>query len=55
MLQTHSSAPKVVSPLILCDRLIALAQEADRAGHVATASDLVRLAHSVFEEKAMLS
>jgi hypothetical protein len=50
MLQTHASTP-VASPLILCDRLIALAQEADRAGHVATATDLVRLAHAVFDEK----
>ena len=39
------------SPLILCDRLIALAQEADRAGHVGTASQLVHLAHSVLDEE----
>ena len=42
------------SPLILADRLISLAQEADRAGHVGTASQLVRLAHTVFDEKPPL-
>lgn len=38
------------SPLVLCDRLISLAQEADRAGHPGTASQLVHLAHTVFDE-----
>jgi hypothetical protein len=40
------------SPLILCDRLIALAQEADRAGHLTTATQLLRLAHTVLDEEA---
>ena len=39
------------SPLILCDRLIALAEQAGRAGYAATAEHLVHLAHSVFEER----
>ncbi len=46
---TPSPAPPP-SPLILCDRLIALAQEADRAGFAVTAEHLVHLAESVFEE-----
>lgn len=46
---THSGTLPA-SPLILSDRLIALAQEADRAGHVGTASQLVRLAHTVLDE-----
>ena len=39
-----------VSPLVLSDRLITLAQDADRAGYVDAARRLVRLAHTVFDE-----
>jgi hypothetical protein len=39
-----------VSPLILSDRLIALAQAADRAGYTDTADTLVNLACSIFDE-----
>lgn len=39
-----------VSPLVLSDRLIALARDADRAGYLATAERLVSLACSVFDE-----
>ncbi len=39
-----------VSPLVLSDRLIALAQDADRAGFTGTAEQLVSLACSVFDE-----
>ena len=39
-----------ISPLMLADRLLSLAQEADRAGYVAAASNLVGLAHAVFDE-----
>ncbi len=42
--------PSVASALILSDRLIALAEDADRAGLSATASRLVRLACSVLDE-----
>jgi len=38
------------SPLMLCDRLIALAQDAGRAGFSVTADGLVRLAHTVLDE-----
>ena len=38
------------SPLLLADRLLTLAQEADRAGLADTAGRLVRLAHDVFDE-----
>lgn len=38
------------SPLVLADRLISLAQDADRAGYVAAASNLVALALAVFDE-----
>ena len=44
--------PKMApSPLMLCDRLLTLAQDADRAGYVLTAGHLLDLAHTVFDEK----
>lgn len=49
----HVSEPPFrapVSPLVLSDRLLALAQDADRAGFTGTAERLLRLAHSVFDE-----
>ena len=42
--------PLLASPLVLCDRLITLAQDADRAGRPGTATTLIQLAHSVFDE-----
>jgi hypothetical protein len=53
MLQLQAiEIPKVVpSPLMLCDRLLTLAQDADRAGYAVTAGHLLELAHTVFEEK----
>ena len=36
---------------MLCDRLLTLAQEADRAGYGLTAGQLLDLAHTVFDEK----
>lgn len=44
-----AASPKV-SPLMLADRLLSLAQDADRAGYSNSASLLVGLAHSVFDE-----
>jgi len=41
-----------VSELVLSDRLIALAQDADRAGYTDTAEHLLTLACSVFDEAA---
>jgi hypothetical protein len=53
MTRTHqaglSPAPQT-SPLILADRLLTLAQDADRAGYQVTADRLVQLAHRVFDE-----
>jgi hypothetical protein len=43
------------SPLVLSDRLITLAQDADRAGFAVTAEHLVYLAHTIFEERSRLS
>lgn len=40
----------VVSPLVLSDRLLTLAQDADRAGHLGAAQCLVALAYGVFDE-----
>jgi len=49
----HAALPNTPppSPLVLCDRLISLAQDADRAGCPSTAEHLVQLAFSVFEER----
>jgi hypothetical protein len=44
------SLKPAVSELILSDRLIALAEDADRAGYTHTAERLVTLACSVFDE-----
>jgi hypothetical protein len=41
-----------VSELVLSDRLIALAEDADRAGYTDTAGRLLTLACSVFDEAA---
>jgi hypothetical protein len=43
-----------VSELILSDRLIALAEDADRAGYTTTAEQLVTLACTVFDEAKKL-
>jgi hypothetical protein len=45
------SPPPPPSPLVLCDRLISLAQDADRAGLTATAGHLVDLIDEMFEER----
>lgn len=41
-----------MSALVLSDRLLTLAQEAERAGLMDSADLLVRLAHDVFDEEA---
>ncbi len=43
-------SPPPPSPLVLCDRLISLAQDADRAGFTAAAGHLVDLIDEMFEE-----
>ena len=47
---TEASQKSTVSELVLSDRLIALAEAADRAGYTDTADRLVTLACSVFDE-----
>lgn len=42
---------RVVSPLMLGDRLLALAEDADRAGLRRPAARLLRLAYAVYDEK----
>ncbi len=44
-----SESPASLSALVLADRF--LAQMADRAGYTASASSLVGLAHTVFDER----
>ncbi len=46
----HALTPAAtVSPLVLADRLLTLAQDADRAGYAETASHLVQVMFSVLE------
>ncbi len=40
-----------VSPLMLADRLISLAEDADRAGHPQAATTLIGLAYTVLDER----
>jgi hypothetical protein len=47
---TQTVPPPPPSKLVLCDRLISLAQDADRAGFTATAAHLVELIDEMFEE-----
>ena len=42
--------PNPVSPLVLSDRLITLAEAAEKAGYTGTAEQLVCLACTVFDE-----
>ncbi len=46
--QIHAAL--TTSPMILSDRLLSLAQEAQRAGCIMTAEHLLHLAHSVFDD-----
>jgi hypothetical protein len=48
---TPQTVPIAQSELILCDRLLSLAQDADRAGYSVTAEHLLHLAHCVFDER----
>lgn len=43
--------PSGPSPLLLCDKLITLAQQADRAGYAITAHHLALLVETMFEEQ----
>ncbi len=46
------TAQAPVSPLLISDRLISLAEQAGQVGCTATARHLIRLASRVLEEKA---
>ena len=48
--QDSTVTPPPTSPLLLCDHLISLAQEADRAGYPNTAGHLVALVDGMFDE-----
>ena len=45
-------SPQPVSPLVLADHLITLAQEADRAGYRQQAENLVSMVYSVLDTTA---
>lgn len=45
----HATSSTAVSPLVLCDHLIQVAQEADRAGYAETAAQLVAALERLFD------
>jgi hypothetical protein len=49
-LQSPATLPPPVSPLMLADRLISLARDADLAGYTDSASRLIGMALAVFDE-----
>ena len=49
-----ANAYSVFSPLVLCDSLLSLAQDADHAGLRAAADRLLALANSVLDERPVL-
>lgn len=49
--QGATTAQYVFSPLVLCDSLLSLARDADRAGLHVAAAQLLDLATSVLDEK----
>jgi len=48
-----ASDAQKTSPLVLADRLLTLAQDADRAGMARPAAKLLKLAWAVWDEKPM--
>ena len=48
---TEAASSDLVSPLMLADRLLSLAAEADRSGLRRPAARLLRLAYAVYDEK----
>lgn len=51
MTPAKTSPSPAHSPLMICDRLIGLAQDADRAGYTVTADRLVDLVEQMFAER----
>ena len=50
----HTAHARPVSPLMMADRLITLAQDADHAGYRDTASHLVSLVYTVLDHGTAL-
>ena len=55
MLSTPDAANTTISPLMLADRLLTLAEDAGRAGLHRPAERLLRLAYAVYDEKPVRS
>ncbi len=51
--QSELSPTMTVSPLMLADRILSLAEDADRAGLHRPAERLLRLAYAVYDEKPL--
>jgi hypothetical protein len=51
MMALGTASAGSVSPLVLADRLLSLAQDADRAGFARPAERMLKLAYAVWNEK----
>ena len=51
MSQTIQGKAAVISPLVLADRLLTMAKDADQAGLSASAERLLKLAYKMYGEK----
>ncbi len=51
MSQTIQSKAAAISPLVLADRLLTMAQDAEQAGLSASAERLLKLAYKMYAEK----
>jgi len=49
IISTSPNKPAMVSPLMLADRLLTLAQDADRAGYSGAAANLVNVMYEVLD------
>ncbi len=49
--QGYFPGAEKVSPLVLADKLLSLAQDADRAGYARPAERLLRLAYAICNER----
>ena len=52
MLRTTAHQAEPVSPLVLADRLLTLASDAERSGLRRPAERLLRLAYALYDERA---
>jgi len=55
MLTTQFETTATVSPLMLADRMLTLAKQADTAGYAGTAGQLLQLAFQVWDQQPKMN